>query len=104
MFKELMRMYINHLKWVVNELERAYEETYTEVSKKLNKNIELRKKRNKQKFIEEAGEFLERQMLKEKNIKVNEHAKRFFGEHMFKIAELRGDLDEFNNFKYEEER
>lgn len=104
MFKKLIKSHISCVKKYLHKLEWAYEETYAETSKELNSKIEQIRARNKQKFIEEAGDFCKWEIGNIFGLPISKSRQRFFGERMFEIAKERGDLDEFNNFKYDEER
>ena len=101
MFKKIIRGYIDFLKKHVDNLERAYEETYAETSKEFNKALNNIKRKNKQEFVNSAADWINQNMLKETGHGLPLSVRKKFGEHMFKIAEQRGDLDEFNNFKGE---
>jgi hypothetical protein len=104
MFKKLIKSHISCVKKYLYKLEWAYEETYSETSKELNSKIEQIRERNKQKFIKEAGEFCKWEIGNMFGLPISKKRQNFFGEQMFKIAKEKGDLDEFYNFKQDEER
>lgn len=101
MFKRFIRNYIDFLKKHIDELERAYEETYAETSKEFNKTLEKIKEKNKREFIKTSGDWFMSKIKDETGLNVPKAIRNKFGERMFKIAEQRGDLDEFNKFKEE---
>jgi hypothetical protein len=101
MFQRLIRNYIDFWKKHVDELERAYEETYAETSKEFNKTLKEIREKNKREFIETSGDWLMSKMKEETGLNIPKAIRNKFGEKMFEIAEQRGDLDEFNKFKEE---
>lgn len=98
--QKIIFSFIQFIKNLYEELDRAYQETYTDITVSINANkeIEKRKKANKQIFIKKVMDKARQDFYKENGFKPHNVELRAFAEDIFQIAKEKGDLDEFNNF------
>lgn len=101
MFQRLIKNFIEFQKRVLYKLETAYEETYAETSKELNKTIEQIKERNKRKFISKAEHWIAKDFKDVTGETMSKTLRRYVATQLFEAALKKGDLDDLYNLKEE---
>ena len=100
MFQKIIEILIKKVKNLHIALEEAYSETYAdkELACKFNKELEKRKKENKEKVVTDFAKFIVKKALDDTGILMSKKEAFKTAERFYQIAEDNGKIDSLNNF------
>ena len=100
MFQRLIEKFISGVKGFYVVLEQAYSETYAdkELASKFSKELDKRKKRNKEKVVTEFAKFIVKKALDDTGVLMSKKEAFQTAERFYQIAEDNGKIDSLNNF------
>ncbi len=105
MIKEIIKSVVEFLEDLSETFKTAYEETYgcEELANEAVREIELRKRKNKDEFIVKAMAQVTKDIYKRDNYLIPPMTAAVIAERLFKEAKENNDIDELNRLIIEEE-
>lgn len=100
MFQKIIEKFISKIKSFYIALERAYHETYSdkELAFEFNRELNKRKKENKEKVVTEFAKFIVKKALDDTGILMSKKEAFKTAERFYQIAENNGKIDSLNNY------